>query len=101
MDIPCSPDTDPKSFADVSAMLETVGASAYTGAAQLIQDRVSSISMIDTVSDCSQDYLTAAASILATESRQASWVNSAVRGQNPWSTAFEVRQRIDLRSESH
>jgi hypothetical protein len=37
-----------------------------------------------------QDYLTAAASILATEARQTSWVNSAVRKGAPWSTSFEV-----------
>ncbi|KZP12971.1 hypothetical protein FIBSPDRAFT_869739 [Athelia psychrophila] len=64
-----------KDFVDFSGMVETVGTSAYTGAAQLISDK---------------DYLTAAASILATEARQTAWVNSVVRGGAPWSTSFEA-----------
>ncbi|KZP20953.1 hypothetical protein FIBSPDRAFT_861103 [Athelia psychrophila] len=68
-------DNSVKDFVDFSGMVETVGTSAYTGAAQLIDDK---------------DYLTAAASILATEARQTAWVNSAVRGGAPWSTSFET-----------
>ncbi|KAF7979466.1 hypothetical protein HWV62_42283 [Athelia sp. TMB] len=68
-------DNSVKDFVDFSGMVETVGTSAYTGAAQLIGDK---------------DYLTAAASILATEARQTAWVNSAVRGGAPWSTSFET-----------
>jgi hypothetical protein len=36
----CSRDTSIKDFVDFSAMVETVGTSAYTGAAQLISDKV-------------------------------------------------------------
>ncbi|KAH7905749.1 ferritin-like domain-containing protein [Hygrophoropsis aurantiaca] len=69
-----SPDTDPKSFAAVSFMLETVGVSAYSGAAHLLQN---------------SDSITASAAILAVEARQSAWINSAVLGANPWNTAFD------------
>ncbi|KAI5117337.1 hypothetical protein M0805_001942 [Coniferiporia weirii] len=75
---PCNysfPFTDPKAFASLSAVLESVGTSAYTGAASLLSDPT---------------YVTAAASILATEARQASFVMAAVNRQNPWSTPFET-----------
>jgi len=74
---PCEykfPDTDPKSFAAVSFMLETVGVSAYSGAAHLLQN---------------SDSITASAAILAVEARQSAWINSAVLGANPWNTAFD------------
>jgi hypothetical protein len=51
------------------------GASAYTGAAKLLQNPA---------------FVTSAASILATEARQSAWISSTVRGLNPWSTEFEV-----------
>jgi len=75
---PCEyvfPDNSLHEFIDLSEALETVGTSAYTGAIQYITN---------------DGYTTAAASILATEARHASWINSAVRKQNPWNTAFET-----------
>ncbi|KAI9069057.1 hypothetical protein FKP32DRAFT_1560500 [Trametes sanguinea] len=76
---PCDysfPDTDPKSFIATSMVLETVGASAYLGAAKDLAD--------------SPDLLTTAGSILAVESRQASWVTSAVMKLEPWNGPFDT-----------
>ncbi|KAJ7180923.1 ferritin-like domain-containing protein [Mycena filopes] len=75
---PCNysfPYTDPKSFAGLSQAIEGVGVSAYIGAAQFITDK---------------KYLTAAASVLATEARHASWVASAVNKYAGWSGALDV-----------
>ncbi|GLB44988.1 putative ferritin-like domain containing protein [Lyophyllum shimeji] len=80
---PCTykfPYTDPKSFAAVSQILEGVGVSAYTGAAQFIENK---------------DYLTAAASVLATEARHGSWVASAVNRFSGWSGALDVPLTLD------
>lgn len=75
-----SPYTDPKSFAALSMALEGVGVSAYTGAAQYIT---------------SKTYLTAAASVLATEARHASWVASAIDKVAGWSGALDVPLGLD------
>ncbi|VDC07448.1 unnamed protein product [Peniophora sp. CBMAI 1063] len=75
---PCTysfPYDDVKGFVDLSATFEQVGASAYTGAAKFISDK---------------DYLTAAATILSTEARQAAWVESSVRRGSAWGTAYET-----------
>ncbi|KAH8111740.1 ferritin-like domain-containing protein [Phellopilus nigrolimitatus] len=69
------PLSDPKAFAAMSAIFEGVGTAAYTGAANLLSDPT---------------HVTEAASILATEARQAAWVESAVNKENPWSTPFET-----------
>lgn len=75
---PCNysfPYTDPKSFAALSQVLEGVGVSAYAGAAQLITNK---------------DYLTAAAIVLSTEARHASWVAAAVNKYAGWSGPFDT-----------
>lgn len=66
-------------FVAVSQVLEGVGVSAYAGAAQYIKN---------------PDYLTAAAVVLSTEARHASWVASAVNKVEPWSGALDVRSPI-------
>ncbi|KAG5633971.1 hypothetical protein H0H81_004110, partial [Sphagnurus paluster] len=80
---PCTykfPHNNPKEFAALSQVLEGVGVSAYAGAAQFIDNKA---------------YLTAAASVLATEARHASWVASAVNGGSGWSGALDVPLTLD------
>ncbi|KAF4593565.1 hypothetical protein EYR40_008352 [Pleurotus pulmonarius] len=75
---PCNysfPYTDAKSFAALSQMLEGVGVSAYTGAASQLTTK---------------EYITAAASILATEARHSALVSQAINNFTPWSGAFDV-----------
>ncbi|KAG2356614.1 hypothetical protein BDR07DRAFT_1491709 [Suillus spraguei] len=75
---PCTysfPDTDPMSFVTTSFKLETVGVSAYSGAAQFLAN---------------SDYITSSGAILAVEARQSAWINSAVLNANPWNTAFDT-----------
>ncbi|KAF9063985.1 ferritin-like domain-containing protein [Rhodocollybia butyracea] len=66
---------DVESFIAMSAALETVGASAYSGASGLFSD---------------SDLVPSAASILSTEARQSTWIQNTVQKLNPWSGAFEV-----------
>ncbi|KAG6917053.1 hypothetical protein DXG01_004105 [Tephrocybe rancida] len=80
---PCEynfPHTTPTEFAALSNVLEGVGVSAYTGAAGFIENK---------------EYLTAAASVLATESRHASWVAAAVNHGSGWSGALDVPLTLD------
>ncbi|THH08551.1 hypothetical protein EW145_g2617 [Phellinidium pouzarii] len=80
---PCNysfPFTDVKGFATLSATLEQVGTSAYTGAAPLLSDAT---------------HIIEAAAILATEARQSSFVMSTLLKQNPWSTSFETPLDMD------
>ncbi|KAG2143554.1 ferritin-like domain-containing protein [Suillus bovinus] len=80
---PCTysfPDTDPMSFVTTSFMLETVGVSAYSGAAQFLAN---------------SDYITSSGAILAVEARQSAWINSAVLKANPWNTAFDTPLDLD------
>ncbi|KDR67494.1 hypothetical protein GALMADRAFT_130255 [Galerina marginata CBS 339.88] len=75
---PCTynfPYTDVKSFIALSQVFEGVGVSAYTGAAQYISNK---------------DYLTAAAVVLSTEARHASWVAAAVNKYSGWGGAFDT-----------
>lgn len=69
-----SPYNDPKSFAQLSFMLESVGDSAYLGGAGFL----------------SGSALTAAGSILSIEGRHSGWVESAVMKSYPWSGPFDT-----------
>ncbi|KAF9555880.1 hypothetical protein CPC08DRAFT_111626 [Agrocybe pediades] len=75
---PCNynfPDNDVHAFVDLSEAITQIVTSIYVGGLHFFYNR---------------DYVTVGASILAVEARQASWINSAVRKQNPWNTAFET-----------
>ncbi|KIY65870.1 hypothetical protein CYLTODRAFT_445070 [Cylindrobasidium torrendii FP15055 ss-10] len=80
---PCTYDfkyKDVLEFVATSQLLEGVGVSAYAGAAQYIEN---------------PDYLTAAAVVLSTEARHASWVASAVNKVEPWSGPLDVPLTLD------
>ncbi|KAI0747235.1 ferritin-like domain-containing protein [Daedaleopsis nitida] len=75
---PCQydfPHTEPRSFVAMSTILETIGTSAYIGAAKHISDR---------------SYLTGAGAILAVEARHQAWVSGTVSGGQPWQGSFDV-----------
>ncbi|KAK7043167.1 hypothetical protein VNI00_008521 [Paramarasmius palmivorus] len=87
------PYSDPKGFVALSAILETVGSSAYSGAAQFITDKASFFLYnlhCRRAYPRYQTYLTVAATILSVEARHSSWVESSVQLANPWSGPFEV-----------
>ncbi|KAJ7162142.1 ferritin-like domain-containing protein [Mycena filopes] len=69
------PVPDVHSFVNLARVLEEVGTNAYTGGAQLIENK---------------DYLTAAASILAVEGRHEAWISAAVSKGSAWGTAFDT-----------
>ncbi|KAH8992562.1 ferritin-like domain-containing protein [Lactarius hatsudake] len=74
---PCTykfPYDNPKSFVELSHVLETVGDSAYVGASKFFENK---------------DYLLAAATVLSTEVRHSAWVDSAIRKGSAWSGPFD------------
>ncbi|KAH8982914.1 ferritin-like domain-containing protein [Lactarius hatsudake] len=62
-------------FVATSDTLEAISTSAYIGSSAYTQDAGLRVTF---------------ASILATTAHQSTWVNNAVRGGNPWSTAYET-----------
>lgn len=75
---PCTynlPYDSPKSFVELSRVLETVGDSAYIGASKFFENK---------------DYLLAAATVLSTEVRHSAWVDSAIRKGSAWSGPFDT-----------
>jgi len=68
--------SDVKSFVQISGILENVGVSAYSGAAQYLGSNPSA--------------LTAAAVILSTEARHAAWITAITQSMAPWSGAYDV-----------
>ncbi|KAF6746637.1 ferritin-like domain-containing protein [Ephemerocybe angulata] len=69
------PDSNSREFVALSEAIEMVATSTYNGAIGQIENK---------------DYARALASIMGVEARHAAWINSAVRKQNPWNTAFET-----------
>ncbi|KAF8804850.1 hypothetical protein BYT27DRAFT_7340013 [Phlegmacium glaucopus] len=89
-------DKSPYDFVNLNEALKTVGTSAYIGAIQYISNDVGLPHLPLWCADHIKNRLTAPLPplILATEARHASWINSAVRKQNSWNTAFESKHRL-------
>ncbi|THH06234.1 hypothetical protein EW145_g4222 [Phellinidium pouzarii] len=74
--------TDPWSFAALSSVIENVGNAAYLGSVDhLVNDAAA---------------LNTSVSILSTEARQASWINSAILMGDPWSGPYDTPLNADL-----
>ena len=71
-----SPYDDPESFVTLSYMLESVGTSAYLGGAKYLENNTQA--------------LDAAGTILTTEARHSTWVESSVNNSYPWSGSFDT-----------
>ncbi|KAJ2921297.1 hypothetical protein H1R20_g15802, partial [Candolleomyces eurysporus] len=69
------PDCDVKQFIELSVAIETVASSAYNGALSHLHNG---------------EYIAVFGSMMGVEARRAAWINSAVKKQNPWNTAFET-----------
>ncbi|KAF6746660.1 ferritin-like domain-containing protein [Ephemerocybe angulata] len=70
------PDTSVKEFVDVSEVLALLAVGAFNGAVRELENR---------------EYAEVMASIMGVEARHAAWINSAVKEENGWDTAFETR----------
>ncbi|KAF6747290.1 ferritin-like domain-containing protein [Ephemerocybe angulata] len=70
------PDTSVKEFVNVSEVLALLAVGAFNGAVRELENR---------------EYAEVMASIMGVEARHAAWINSAVKEENGWDTAFETR----------
>ncbi|KAH9017722.1 ferritin-like domain-containing protein [Lactarius pseudohatsudake] len=79
-------------FVATSDTLEAISTSAYIGSSAYTQDAARSSHAMPSQSTyvALQGLRVTFASILATTAHQSTWVNNAVRGGNPWSTAYET-----------
>ncbi|KAI9455758.1 ferritin-like domain-containing protein [Lactarius psammicola] len=79
-------------FVSTSDTLEAITTSAYVGSSAYAQNQARSFHAMPSQSSyvASQTLRVVFASILATTAHQSTWVNNAVRGGNPWSTAYET-----------